>query len=315
LEGMSRAEAARLAGMEPQALRDAVVCYNAEGLAGLHDRPKPGRPERLSEAEQAALAARVFRGPDPERDGVVAWTRADLAAWLAARFGKALHPSSLSRVLKRLDLTWQKARPSRDRPEGAGALQKKGLRDSLKAAAEVHSGKRITLWFMDEARVGQKGRLCHRWWSKGRRPPGRCDRRFAWADIFAAVEPATGKEIALVLPQANAAAMSLFLAALAAGLAEDVHAVLVLDGAGWLAARALVVPPNITLVPLPPYSPELNPVERVWLYLRDRFLSLRVFVDYRAIVDACCAAWNRLAAEPGRLRSLCDQPWIRKVSL
>ncbi|HEX8375143.1 MAG TPA: IS630 family transposase [Geminicoccaceae bacterium] len=111
LEGTSRAEAARLAGMERQALRDAVVRYNAEGLAGLHDRPKPGRPERLSEAEQAALAARVFRGPDPERDGVAAWTRADLCFWLEARFGKAFHPSSLSRVLKRLDLSRQKTRP------------------------------------------------------------------------------------------------------------------------------------------------------------------------------------------------------------
>ncbi len=78
LDGLSRAEAARRAGMERQALRDAVLRYNAEGLAGLRDRPKPGRPEWLSEAEQAALAAHVFRGPDPERDGVSAWTRADL---------------------------------------------------------------------------------------------------------------------------------------------------------------------------------------------------------------------------------------------
>ena len=105
--------------------------------------------------------------------------------------------------------------------------------------------------------------------------------------------------------------MGLFLAEFAAGLPEGVHAVLVLDRAGWHGAKALRVPPNVTLVPLPPYSPELNPVERVWLYLRERFLSLRVFADYRAVVDACCAAWNRLVAEPGRLRSLCDQPWIR----
>src|SRR3712207_9318184 len=77
LEGMSRAEAARLAGMERQALRDAVVRYNAEGLAGLYDRPKPGRPQRLDEGEQAALAARVFTDPDPDKDGVSAWTRAD----------------------------------------------------------------------------------------------------------------------------------------------------------------------------------------------------------------------------------------------
>ena len=69
LEGMSRAEAARLAGMERQAPRDAVLRYNAEGLPGLYDRPKPGRPQRLGEAGQAALAARVFRGPDPGRDG------------------------------------------------------------------------------------------------------------------------------------------------------------------------------------------------------------------------------------------------------
>jgi transposase len=111
LEGLSRAEAARLVGMERQALRDAVLRYNAEGLAGLFDRPKPGRPERLGEAEQAALAGRVFAAPDPERDGVAAWTRADLAAWLEARFGKTFHPSSLSRLLKRLDLSWQKTRP------------------------------------------------------------------------------------------------------------------------------------------------------------------------------------------------------------
>jgi transposase len=85
--------------------------HSIEGLAGLHDRPKPGRPERLSEAEQAALAARVFRGPDPERDGVAAGTRADLGLWLEARFGKVFHPSSLSRVLKRPDLSRQKTRP------------------------------------------------------------------------------------------------------------------------------------------------------------------------------------------------------------
>jgi transposase len=111
LEGMSRAEAARLAGMERQALRDAVLRYNAEGLAGLHDRPKPGRPQRLSAAEQAALAARVVTQPDPGRDGTAAWTRADLARWLEARFGKAFHPSSLSRVLRRLDLSRRKTRP------------------------------------------------------------------------------------------------------------------------------------------------------------------------------------------------------------
>jgi hypothetical protein len=184
----------------------------------------------------------------------------------------------------------------------------------MTAAAAAHPDQRVVLWFMDEARVGQKGRLCHRWWLRGQRPPGRRDKRFASAYLFAAVAPATGAEVALVLPEATTVAMDLFLAEFGRCLPDGVHAALVLDRAGWHGAKELEVPANVTLVPLPPYAPELNPVERVGLYLRERFLSLRVFEHQRAIVDACCAAWNRLAAEPERLRSLCDQPWIRKVT-
>ena len=88
---------------------------------------------------------------------------------------------------------------------------------------------------------------------------------------------------------------------------------MVLDQAGWHGARALAVPANVTLVPLPPYSPELNPVERVWLFLRENDLSLRVLADYDAVVDACCAAWNALVADPARITSLTRHPWLRQV--
>ena len=149
---------------------------------------------------------------------------------------------------------------------------------------------------------------------KGQRAPGPRQNGYQWAYIFTAVRPATGDDFTLVLPTVNAKVMDLFLARFAATLPQDVHAVLVLDGAGWHDQRALTVPDNLTLVPLPPYSPELNPVERVWLYLRERFLSLRLFDDTEAIIDACCEAWNALVAEPGRLKTLCDYPWIMKVA-
>ena len=182
----------------------------------------------------------------------------------------------------------------------------------MNAAAAAHPGKEVTLWFMDEARVGQKGRNGHRWWLKGERPRGLCDRRFNWAYIYAAVRPATGEDVCLVMPEVSTATMSTFLAAFAENLPAGQHGVLVLDRAGWHGAKALAVPDAITLVPLPPYSPELNPVERVWLYLRERFLSHRVLDGYEAIVDACCQAWNALT--PERLRSLTNQPWIQKVT-
>ncbi|MGE3915995.1 MAG: transposase [Hyphomicrobiaceae bacterium] len=91
---------------------------------------------------------------------------------------------------------------------------------------------------------------------------------------------------------------------------EDEHVAMVLDQAGWHGAAALRIPANITLVPLPPYSPELNPVERVWLHLKERFLSHRLHANYDAIADAASQAWDRLVAEAGRLSTLCSYPWI-----
>jgi len=290
-----------------------VVRYNAEGLCGLHHRPKGHAPQRLTEGEQATLMAVIFKGPDPAKDGVCAWTRADLCRWMEQHLGKSMHPSSLSRVLRRMGLSRQKARPVHPRsdPKAQEQFAKRGS-VALEAAGQAHPGKRIQLWFQDETRVGQKGRVCHRWWLKGQRPPGICDKRLEWAYIFTAVQPASGDDVTLVLPAVSTRVMNLFLSHFAQELAPDSHAVVVLDQVCWLWAHALREPDNVTLVPLPSYSPELNAVERVWLYLCERFLSLRVFADQQAIIEACCQAWNALAAENGRLKSLCNQPWIEK---
>ena len=143
------------------------------------------------------------------------------------------------------------------------------------------------------------------------RPRGLREHRFASVHLFGAVCPERDTGIALVLPEVSTAAMGLFLAELARAVPTGTHAVLVLDRAGWHVSADLVVPANLTLVHLPPYSPELNPVEKVWLYLRERWLSHRVLAGgYEAVVDAACAAWNALRAEPGRLRSLTSYPWL-----
>ena len=99
----------------------------------------------------------------------------------------------------------------------------------------------------------------------------------------------------------------------AATLPKNEVAVMFVDRAGWHRANALKVPENVILLHLPPYSPELNPVERVWLYLKERYLSHRLHDDYDAIVDATCKAWNRLTAEAGRITSLCSYAWIEKI--
>jgi hypothetical protein len=111
------------------------------------------------------------------------------------------------------------------------------------------------------------------------------------------------------MPSADAAAMTAHLAEISACVTAGAHAVVVLDGAGYHAATALTIPANITLLPLPPASPELNPVENVWEYLRQNLLSLRVWADYDAIVETCCTAWNALMSTPDRIVSITHREW------
>jgi transposase len=115
------------------------------------------------------------------------------------------------------------------------------------------------------------------------------------------------------MPEANTETMQQFLDQFARTLPADEVAIMYADQAGWHASKALHVPDNVILLPIPAYTPEVNPVERIWLYLKERYLSLRLHDDYDAIVDAACDAWNKLTAEAGRITSLCTYPWIEKL--
>src|SRR3954467_2561369 len=265
-------------------------------------RGPSGGPEGPDPAGPQAGAGRLRRlaRPRPARAG-----RAPLRGALQRERGQAA--AARARPL----LAEGAAGPPRGRPEGAGALQKK-LPDLIRGVADRHpEAGRVELWFMDEARVGQKGGMTHVWYQKGVRPRGVRQQGFSSAYLFGAVCPERGEGVALVLPEVSTAAMSTFLAELARAVPAGTHAALVLDGAGWHVSEGLTVPANLTLIYPPPYSPELNPVERVWEYLRDRWLSHRVLAGgHEAVVDAACAAWNALLAEPGRLRSLTSFPWL-----
>jgi len=103
--------------------------------------------------------------------------------------------------------------------------------------------------------------------------------------------------------------MTLHLAEIAQAVAPGAHAIVLLDQAGWHQSKRLVIPKNITLLPLPAKAPELNPVENVWQFLRDNWLSNRVFASYPDILDQCCAAWNKLVDQPWRIMSIGLRDW------
>ena len=170
----------------------------------------------------------------------------------------------------------------------------------------------IEVWFADEARVGQKNKITRRWARRGSRPSAPHDQRTASTYIFGAICPKDGKGAALVLPRCNIPAMNLHLAEIARAVAPGAHAVLVLDQAGWHLSDKLIVPPNITLVPLPPKCPELNPVENVWQFIRDNWLSNRVFRSYNDILEHCCFAWNKLVDQPWTIMSIGLRDWAQR---
>ena len=120
-----------------------------------------------------------------------------------------------------------------------------------------------------------------------------------------------------MLPRCNTQGMSLHLAEISAAVAPGGHAILLLDQAGWHGSGALIIPANIALLPLPPKCPELDallseverPVENIRQFMRDNWLSNRIFTSYADILDHCCFAWNRLVDQPWRIMSIGLRRW------
>lgn len=168
----------------------------------------------------------------------------------------------------------------------------------------------IEIWFQDEARVGQKGTHAYIWAPIGSRPLMVRDNRHDSAYIFGAICPARAVGAAVLMPAANTEAMNEHLKEISTQVSVGAHAVLVCDGAGWhQRGKQLVVPDNISLLPLPPYSPELNPMEKVWDYLRQNKLCAHVWDTYDDILEACKIAWNWLVDDPDRIRSIGTRLW------
>ena len=146
-------------------------------------------------------------------------------------------------------------RPGR---RGARGVQKNFAKSLAEIAERDAAGKPIEIWFQDEARIGQKNKITRRWARRGTRPAAPHDQRTRSAYIFGAICPARGSAAGLILPRCNTAAMALHLAEISQTVTPGAHAILLLDQAGWHLSARLDIPANITLLPLPPKSPELT---------------------------------------------------------
>jgi transposase len=174
---------------------------------------------------------------------------------------------------------------------------------------QEHPEEKVEVFFQDEMRYGQKGGT-HRLWAKRGTTPVRVKSTgFTATYFFGAVNPLSGQRVGLILPACNTEGMNLFLQTLRVEVDPKVHIVLVLDQAGWHRSKGLILPSDMTLLPLPPYSPQLNPVERLWKYLKETYLNHRLDHCLDEMIEAGCFAWQALTDE--LIQSLCFVSWLK----
>jgi transposase len=158
-------------------------------------------------------------------------------------------------------------------------------------------------------RVGQKNKHAYVWAKTGTRPRVVHDQRTQSLYLFGAICPERGGGAALALPECNTEAMQLHLDEISTKVAPGAHAILLCDQAGWHTTGRLRVPRNVTIEFIPPRSPELNPQENVWQFMRQNWLSNRVFKTYDDILALTCEAWVKLIEQPWRIMSLGLREW------
>jgi transposase len=168
--------------------------------------------------------------------------------------------------------------------------------------------------FEDEARFGRISDSRRCWAPVGVRPEVSVQVVREYEYAFAAVSPHDGALDTLVLPWANTEAMGVFLAEVSQRHPHE-FILMVLDGAGWHRAKRLQVPANMKLIPLPAWSPQLNPVEHVWDEVREKWFANRVFDSMAALEDQLVIALTTLEADARRVASLTGFDWIRSIPL
>jgi transposase len=311
-QGRTAEDIAQALGCSLRAVKDWVARYNRGDIAALHERPRSGRPPRLDPQEYPRLKQRLDAPPQPE-DGACTLRGLDIQRILAQEFGAAMGLQAVYNLLHRIGYSSLMPRPQHE--DSCPEVQeffKEIVVEQIDAITEAHPDKEIRTYFQDEARFGQKGTITRVWAPKGSRPRAVRQIRYTSLYVLVAVCVTTGVASALIAPELNAGVLNLFLEQMSRELPAGVHAVLIWDGAGYHTSGDLVVPSNISVILLPPYSPELNPVENLWHYLRSHHWSNRPYQDYDELESEAAKSLCTVCLDREKVKSICNAEYVKK---
>ena len=290
-----------------------VYRFNERGLDGLQDcRGSATRPMLAAEREEQ-MRKRLDAGPTRE-DRVCSLRGADVQSILENEFGVRRSLSAVYSLLHGLGYSYLRPRPKHYKSDPKAQEEFKiGFPNRLGEITALHPKKKLRVFFQDEARFGQHGTLTNVWAPTGSRPRAVRQTEYEYLWVVGAVCPETGHAEGLLSPRLNTDVINAFLREFSATLASDEHAVMIWDGAGFHTSNALEVPGNVTLVQLPPYSPELNPMENLWHYLKSHYWSNRLHEDYEALERAAIAAWHDAVLHEDLMKTVCSAPYVNET--
>ena len=310
IQGRSATEVAQALGCSPRAVQNWIARYNQRGPQALAERPHTGRRPRLAGPELLRFQERLEAGPTPE-DGICTFYGRDLQRILEHEFGVLMSLQAVYDLLHRHGFSSLMPRPQhKDADEELQAIFREVVVDQIQAIQEAHPDETVQVWFEDEARFGQQGTLTRVWARRGSRPRGVRQTQYTFLYVLTAICASTGAASGLISPTLNAAVVNLFLEQFARELPAGVHAVLLWDGAGYHVCEDLKIPRNVSLIQLLPYSPELNPLENLWHYLRSHYWSLRVYRDYEELEESAVRAWREVCLKPELVGSICNASYV-----
>ena len=310
-DGLSRTEVASGAGVGARTLRDWVVRYSADGLDGLRDAARPGAPPKLESGQAGEVVSWLDGGPDPDAGGPSRWTVADVRKRIAGSFGVGCALEGVRQPVRRLGFRHMSPRPVHPRADPAAREGFGG--DSVRLAREaVPDGvapEDVPVYLQDGARVGRKGMLPGVRARKGTRPRVVRDHRYGHLYLFPPACPATGDAVGHVCDRASTGGTDRRLREIGERVPAGKRALVVLDGAGWHRSKDLGIPANVSLLRLPPYSPELNPVETVFSVLKHRHLPNRVFGSAEHVREVVEHVWDAFIRRKGEITRITTREW------
>jgi transposase len=315
IQGFTAASISLTLDISERAVQEWVARYNRSGLQGLVDHRGGSRRDSLTEEEKAQLCQRLDQGATPE-DGVCSLRGRDVQHILAQEYAVWRRLSSIYALLHRLGYSCLRPRPKHHKSDPVAMAEFiEQLPKRLAVVAAAHPGRRLRVYFEDEARFGQQGTITNVWARRGSRPTAVRQTEYEYLWVLGAVCPETGQAEGLLSPRLNTEVINVFLKQFAASLPADEQAVLIWDGAGFHTSKNLRVPQNVTLLQLPAYSPELNPIENLWHYLKSHFWSNRAYADYDQLEDAAIDAWHRAVLNPDLMKTVCAVKYLDRAGL